>query len=98
MESRSRSVKIRARAIAVMFLPFTLCLSSFDLSLDRFAIARVVGADPRVRPGSGLHTNAGADTWVRPYVDLQTRAAEPQSAESQIEAGKRIYLGSFSNT
>jgi len=61
MESRSRSVKIDARAIAVMFLPFALCLSSFDFL-----------------PGS--------------------RAAQPQSAESQIEAGKRIYLGSCSMT
>src|SRR6266542_3854470 len=82
MESRSRSAKGAARAIAVLFLPFALCLSSFGLSLDRFAIASMVGADLRVRP----------------YVDLQTSAAQPQSAESQIEAGKRVYLGSCSMT
>jgi len=61
MESRSRSVKIASRALAVLFLPFALCLSSFDLS-------------------------------------LRSRAAQPQSAERQIEAGQRIYLGSCSMT
>jgi len=88
MESRSRSAKVAVRAIALMFLPFALCLSSFGLSPDRFAIGSVVGADTQVRPG----------LRVRPYVDLQTNAAQPQSAESQIEAGKRIYLGSCSMT
>jgi putative heme-binding domain-containing protein len=88
MESRSRSAKGAARAIAVLFLPFALCLSSFGLSPDRFAIASVVGADLRVRPG----------LRVRPYVDRQTNAAQPQSAESQVEAGKRVYLGSCSMT
>jgi len=82
MESRSRSAKGAARAIAVLFLPFALCLSSFGLSPDRLAIASVVGADLRVRP----------------EVDPQTSAAQPQSAESQIEAGKRVYLGSCSMT
>jgi len=88
MESRSRSAKVAVRAIAVLFLPFALCLSSLGLSLDRFAIASVVGADLRVRPG----------LRVCPYVDWQTNAAQPQSAENQIEAGKRIYLGSCSMT
>src|SRR5262245_65801753 len=82
MESRSRSAKVAARAIAVLFLPFALCLSSFGLSPDRFAIASVVGADLRVRR----------------HVDLQTGAAQPQSPETQIEAGKRVYLGSCSIT
>ncbi|HEU0179955.1 MAG TPA: c-type cytochrome [Blastocatellia bacterium] len=59
MESRSVSVKMVA--LAVLFLPFTLCLSPFDLSLG-------------------------------------SRAAEPQSADSQIEAGNRVYLGSCSMT
>jgi putative heme-binding domain-containing protein len=54
-------VKIVARALAALFLPFTLCLSSFDLSIG-------------------------------------SRAAEPQTAESQIEAGNRVYLGSCSMT
>jgi putative heme-binding domain-containing protein len=54
-------VKIASRALAVLFLPFALCLSSFDLS-------------------------------------LRSRAAQPQSAEPQIEAGQRIYLGSCSMT
>lgn len=37
---------------------------------------------------------------LRVYCDLSlgSRAAQPQSAESQIEAGKRIYLGSCSMT
>src|SRR5262249_19882931 len=48
-------------ALAFLFLPFTLCLSSFAPS-------------------------------------LRSRAAEPQSAESQIEAGNRVYLGSCSMT
>jgi len=54
-------VKTVARALAFLFLPLTLCLSSFDLSLG-------------------------------------SSAAEPQSAESQIEAGNRVYLGSCSMT
>jgi len=61
MESRPRFVETAPRALAVLFLPFALCLSSFDLL-----------------PGS--------------------RAAQPQNADSQIEAGKRIYLGSCSMT
>jgi putative heme-binding domain-containing protein len=61
MESRSGSVKIVARALATLFLPFTICLSSFNLSIG-------------------------------------PRAAEPQSADSQIEAGNRVYLGSCSMT
>src|SRR5262244_2799872 len=88
MESRSRSAKGAARAVAVLFLPFALCLSSFGLSLDRVAFASVVGGDLRVRPG----------LRVRPYVDLQASAALPQGAEIQIEAGKRVYLGSCSMT
>src|SRR5262245_4707992 len=35
MESRSRSAKVAVRAIAVLFLPFALCLSSFGLSLNQ---------------------------------------------------------------
>jgi putative heme-binding domain-containing protein len=61
MESRSGSVKTVARALAFLLLPFTLCLSSFDLSFG-------------------------------------SSAAEPQSAESQAEAGNRVYLGSCSMT
>jgi putative heme-binding domain-containing protein len=61
MESRSRSVKIAARALAVLFLPYAICLSSLDISIG-------------------------------------SRAAQPRGAESQIEAGKRIYLGSCSMT
>jgi putative heme-binding domain-containing protein len=98
MGSRSRSAKVAARAIVVLFLPFAVCLSSFGLSLDRFAIACVVGADLHVCPESGAHRTAVADTKVSPYIDWQTGAAQPQSAESQIEAGKRVYLGSCSMT
>ena len=61
MESRPRSVKTLARALAVLLPPFALCFSSFDLSLG-------------------------------------SRAALPQSAQSQIEAGRRVYLGSCSMT
>ena len=61
MVSRSVSVKFVTRAIATLFLPFTLYLSNFDLSIG-------------------------------------SRAAEPQSAEGQIEAGNRVYLGSCSMT
>jgi putative heme-binding domain-containing protein len=61
MESSSRYVKIAARALAVLFLPFAFCLLSFDLSLG-------------------------------------SRAAQPQNSERQIEAGKRIYLGSCGMT
>src|SRR5262245_53697986 len=88
MESRSRSANVAVRAIALLFLPFALCLSSFGLPPDRFAIASVVGEDLRVRHGHR----------VRPDVDPQTGAAQPQSAENQIEAGKRAYLGSCSMT
>src|SRR5262249_29823196 len=56
--------------------------------LDRFAIASMVVADLRVRPG----------LRVRPYADRQTNAAQPQSADGQIEAGNRVYLGSCSMT
>src|SRR5262245_22827793 len=31
-------------------------------------------------------------------ISIRTRAAEPQSADSQIEAGNRVYLGSCSMT
>src|SRR5262249_7008440 len=61
MESRSRLAKVTGRAIAVLFLPFTFCLWSFDFSL-------------------GSH------------------AARPQSAQSQIEAGRRIFSGSCGMT
>ena len=61
MESRPRSVKTVARALAFLLLPFALCLSSLDLSLG-------------------------------------SRAAQPQSAQSQIDAGRRVYLGSCSMT
>jgi putative heme-binding domain-containing protein len=61
MVSRSVSAKFVARAIAIIFLPFTLYLSDFDFSIG-------------------------------------SRAAEPQSAENQIDAGNRVYLGSCSMT
>jgi putative heme-binding domain-containing protein len=61
MVSRSVSVKIVARVVAILFSAFTLCLSDFDFPIG-------------------------------------SRAAEPQSAESQIEAGNRVYLGSCSMT
>jgi putative heme-binding domain-containing protein len=61
MVSRSVFLKSVARAIAILFLPFTLYLSDFALSVG-------------------------------------SRAAGPQSAESQIEAGNRVYLGSCSMT
>ncbi|HEY7184085.1 MAG TPA: c-type cytochrome [Blastocatellia bacterium] len=66
MESRSRSVKIVARARAILFLPFILCLSSSGLLIGDLSFG--------------------------------SRAAQPQSAESQIEAGNRVYLGSCSMT
>jgi putative heme-binding domain-containing protein len=55
------SLKFVARAIAILSLPFTLCVSGFDFSIG-------------------------------------SRAAGPQSAMSQIEAGNRVYLGSCSMT
>ncbi|HEX5083915.1 MAG TPA: c-type cytochrome [Blastocatellia bacterium] len=61
MLSRSEPLKFAIRAIAILSLPFTLCLSDFDFSIG-------------------------------------SRASEPQSAVSQIEAGNRVYLGSCSMT
>src|SRR5262245_43540653 len=78
MESRSRSAKAPARAIALLFLPFALCLSSFGLSLNQD------NQDWRIQPQRSQR--------------YATSAAQPQSAESQVEAGKRAYLGSCSMT
>jgi putative heme-binding domain-containing protein len=61
MGNRSRSAKIAARALAVLFLPLAIYLLSFDRSLG-------------------------------------SRASQTQNPQSQIEAGRRIYLGSCGMT
>ncbi|MBO0860318.1 MAG: c-type cytochrome [Chloracidobacterium sp.] len=66
MESKLRSVKILARASAILFLAFIFCHSSSYLSICNLSFG--------------------------------SRAAQPQSAESQMEAGNRVYLGSCSMT
>src|SRR5262245_11458427 len=59
--------------------------------LDRFAIARMVGADLRVSPGLGLPATTAADAQVCPHTDLQIALVDgsPGAAGAQRTRRKR---------
>jgi hypothetical protein len=81
-----RRPSILAPYVLTLLLALTIPRPIFASApdLNRSAIARTVGADLCVCPGSGLHAIAGADTQV-PYVDLQTAA--------QINSGQERVIG-----
>src|SRR5262245_30369934 len=54
---------------------------------DRFARACMVGANPRVCPGLGLHATAGADPRVCHYIDLQSALTSLASIDKPLPDG-----------